>query len=50
MSNYRSPAVKARDDELMALYPHVPTFELAERFGISEDAIRSRRNISTSKS
>jgi len=42
MSNYRSPAVKARDDELMALYPHVPTFELAERFGISEDAIRSR--------
>ena len=42
MSNYRSPTVKARDDELMALYPHVPTFELAERFGISEDAIRSR--------
>ena len=42
MSNYRPPAVKARDDELMALYPHVPTYELAERFGISEDAIRSR--------
>lgn len=42
MSNYRSPAVKARDDELMALYPHVPTFELAERFDMSEDAIRSR--------
>ena len=41
MSNYRSPAVKARDDELMALYPHVPTFELAERFDMSEDAIRS---------
>ena len=42
MSNYRSPAVKSRDDELMALYPHVPTYELAERFGISEDAVRSR--------
>ena len=42
MSNYRPPAVKARDDELMALYPHLPTYELAERFGISEDAIRSR--------
>ena len=42
MNNYRSPTVKARDDELMSLYPHVPTYELAERFGISEDAIRSR--------
>jgi hypothetical protein len=42
MSNYRSPAVKSRDDELMDLYPHVPTYELAERFGISEDAVRSR--------
>ena len=42
MSNYRSPSVKARDEELMALYPHVATYELAERFGMSEDAIRSR--------
>ena len=23
--NHRSPTVKARDDELMSLYPHVPT-------------------------
>ena len=42
MSNYRSTAVKARDEELLALYPHVPTYELAERFGMSDDAIRSR--------
>ena len=40
--NLRHPNVKARDDELMALYPHVPTYELAERFGMSENAIRSR--------
>ena len=40
--NLRHPNVKARDDALMALYPHVPTYELAERFGMSEDAIRSR--------
>ena len=26
----------------MALYPHVPTYELSERFDMSEDAIRSR--------
>ena len=40
--NLRHPNVKSRDDELMALYPHVPTYELAERFGMSENAIRSR--------
>lgn len=42
MSNYRSPSLKSRDDELMALYPHVPTYELAERFDMTEDTIRSR--------
>ena len=40
--NLRHPNVKARDDALMALYPHVPTYELAERFDMTEDAIRSR--------
>lgn len=40
--NLRHHNVKSRDDELMALYPHVPTYELAERFGMSENAIRSR--------
>ena len=40
--NLRHPNVKARDDELMRLYPHVPTYELAERFDMTEDAIRSR--------
>ena len=40
--NLRHPNVKARDDALMALYPHVPTYELAERFDMTEDTIRSR--------
>ena len=40
--NLRHPNVKASDDELMRLYPHVPTYELAERFDMTEDAIRSR--------
>ena len=40
--NLRHPNVKSRDDELMALYPHVPTYELAERFDMTEYAIRSR--------
>ena len=40
--NLRHPTVKARDDALMALYPNVPTYELAERFDMTEDAIRSR--------
>ena len=40
--NLRHPTVKARDDALMALYPNVPTYELAERLDMTEDAIRSR--------
>ena len=42
MSNYRSQPSNPATTKLMSLYPHVPTYELAERFGISEDAIRSR--------
>ena len=41
MSNHRDFFTKARDDEMLALYPSVPTCELAEMFRLPESTIRS---------
>lgn len=42
MGNFRHPFIKARDEELLALYPSIPTCVLAEQFKMTEKAIRNK--------